>query len=239
MFCPKWCRFIHCSLKKDPNGAVLNDIVGLLLPLDARAGEEEDFLSPAFLSPFLRENSKRRRPKAPTCLSSDPWPTTVWETNRGDVPLWRFLGFEDWKKKEEKKQTERRGRQLKETERKGRKIGEKKKKNRGIEETHRDKEERTESKNRKKEKEKTSGLMSLHGKRSIVAAATKLPNRRRRCEPPSAQQPRSLIPGNLLPFSVPYYLFSFACRTWAIHVLYQMKIVDTRRRATAPAFLFI
>jgi len=58
--------------------------------------------------------------------------------------------------------------------------------------------------------------VSLHGKRrSIAGPATKLPSRRRRrrCEPPSAQQPRSLILGNLLSFSVPYYLFSFACRT--------------------------
>jgi len=58
------------------------------------------------------------------------------------------------------------------------------------------------------------GLMSLHGKRrSIAATATELPSHRRRREPASAQQPHSLILGDLLPFSVPYYMFSFACRT--------------------------
>jgi len=39
VFCPKWRRFIHCSLlkKKDPNSVVLNGTVGLLLPLDTRS----------------------------------------------------------------------------------------------------------------------------------------------------------------------------------------------------------
>ena len=92
----KMVPFHPLFIKKDPNGAVLNGIVGLLLPLDARAGEEEYFLSPAFLSPFLRENSKSRRPKAPTCLSSDPWPTTVWKKQRGRAPLAVFGAAAQW-----------------------------------------------------------------------------------------------------------------------------------------------
>jgi len=40
------------------------------------AGEEEEFFSPAFLSPFLRKHQKDVEHN-PTCINSDPWPTTV------------------------------------------------------------------------------------------------------------------------------------------------------------------
>jgi len=45
-FWPKRCCFMHCSRKKkqkDPNGAVLNGTVGLLLPLDVRGRGRRSF----------------------------------------------------------------------------------------------------------------------------------------------------------------------------------------------------
>jgi len=84
MFCPKQHRFIHCSKKKAPNDAILNSIVGLLLPVDTR-GRGRRFFSPVFLLPlsFLKLKktpTKAPPPRPPTCLSFDPWPTTVWKT---------------------------------------------------------------------------------------------------------------------------------------------------------------
>jgi len=82
-FCLKRRRFIHCSHKKRPNGAVLNGTVGLLLPLDAWSRGRRRFFFPLF-SPtfFLLKASKRHRPRTPTC----PKLSTCWRKGRRCAP---------------------------------------------------------------------------------------------------------------------------------------------------------
>ena len=60
----KWNDIVSCTVhikKKDPNGAVLNGTVGLLLPLDVRDRGRRRFFY-RLLSIFLRKTSKRRQP---------------------------------------------------------------------------------------------------------------------------------------------------------------------------------
>jgi len=70
--------------KKDPNGAVLNGTVGLILPLDTRGRGRRRFPSLAFLFPFSSKQLKKMPTKLPTCLPHGK--------RRGDAPLWRFWG---------------------------------------------------------------------------------------------------------------------------------------------------
>jgi hypothetical protein len=69
--------------KKNPKGVVLNDIVGLLLPLDTRSRGRRRFPSPAFLFPLSLKQLKKM-PTKPTHLLA------TWWKNRGDVPLGRL-----------------------------------------------------------------------------------------------------------------------------------------------------
>jgi len=71
------------SKKKYPKGVVLNDIVGLLLPLDTRSRGRRRFPSPAFLFPLSLKQLKKM-PTKPTHLLA------TWWKNRGDVPLGRL-----------------------------------------------------------------------------------------------------------------------------------------------------
>jgi hypothetical protein len=68
---------------KDPNGAVLNATVGLLLPLDTQARGRRRFPSPAFLFPFSPKQLKKTPTKTTHFL-------VTWWKNRGDVPLGRL-----------------------------------------------------------------------------------------------------------------------------------------------------
>jgi len=69
---------------KDPNGAVLNGTMGLLLPLDARGRGRRRFPSPAFLFPFSSNQLKKTPTKLPTCLPHG--------RRKRDTPLGRFWG---------------------------------------------------------------------------------------------------------------------------------------------------
>jgi hypothetical protein len=62
------------SKKKDPNGAVLNDTVGLLSPGRVRQGKKKIF-SPTSLVSLSLLNIKKT-PTIATYITSDLWPTT-------------------------------------------------------------------------------------------------------------------------------------------------------------------
>jgi len=137
------------SKKKDPNGAILNDTVGLLLPLDVRGRGRRRFFSPISLLSLSLLNIKKM-PTIATCITSDLWPTTgQWKKketcpsgSRGAAAQWppqpclslvftyKYMG-ENRKKERVERQKERKKKDPKRKKgRKNRKKKQKQKKNR-------------------------------------------------------------------------------------------------------------
>jgi len=73
----KWNDTVSCIVhikKRDPNGAVLNGTVGLLLPLDVRDRGRRRFFYQLF-SPSFSEKHQKDADHNSMCITSDPWPT--------------------------------------------------------------------------------------------------------------------------------------------------------------------
>jgi len=90
-FCPKRHRFIHCSLKKrTKNGAVLNDTVHLLLPLDVQKTGEGAFV-PFFIDFFPPPSLSQKDADQP-----GPKLSTCWRKGRRCVPQVVFGATTQW-----------------------------------------------------------------------------------------------------------------------------------------------
>jgi len=90
----KWNDAVSCTFheKKDPNGAVLNGTMGLLLSLDVRGrGRRRSFFYRLF-SPSFSEKHQKDVDYKPTCITSDPWPTTRRWKKEGTCPSGCFWG---------------------------------------------------------------------------------------------------------------------------------------------------
>ena len=138
-------RFIHCSLKKKArNGAVLNGTMGLLLPLDARGRGRRRSSLPLSLSLLKLKKTPTQSPHLPKL-----WPVTYHDVEKteGTCPFGGFwggctvaalaslspifpinIGKIVEKKKRERKEQNRRGKELKIERKKKRKTEEEKKK---------------------------------------------------------------------------------------------------------------
>ena len=81
---------VHVN-KKDPNGAILNGTVGLLLPLDMRGRGRRRFFHQLF-SPSFSKKHKKDTDHNPTCITSDPWPTKGRWKKEGMCPSGYFWG---------------------------------------------------------------------------------------------------------------------------------------------------
>jgi len=196
------------SKKKDPNGAILNDTVGLLLPLDVRGRGRRRFFSPISLLSLSLLNIKKT-PTIATCITSDLWPTTgQWKKketcpsgSRGALHSGRpnhvsplFSPINIWERTEKRRGWKDRKKEKKKT-RRGKKEGRTEKKN----------------KNKKKNREKNRGRQG---------------GRNRQLPPTPPPPGTTTIAGHhwrlrLLQVNPPPLLLSFLpspCRTCTVHV---------------------